>query len=201
MPEFRLNLIRTQVPRPQDRRIRYLGMLAYLAVSGAFLVAALSFSTTCLVRATETRTDLRRLERQFAERHPAAGGIVPYAGGLESSLTRRIGALTTLDHQLAGRPRPAALLYHFVLSLPQGVSMRLLQLDASARTLTFELAASGARPEGDLGPSDLIARWSQNPALAVQMSEVTYLGSQRQPRGDSADVVWRFSARLRPKGS
>jgi len=46
-------------------------MLAYLAVSGAFLVAALSFSTTCLVRATETRTDLRRLERQFAERHPA----------------------------------------------------------------------------------------------------------------------------------
>jgi hypothetical protein len=200
MPELRLNLLRGQVPSLRQRRGRYLGMLVYLAVGGTLLAAVLALSTARYVRATLLRDELASLESSFDETHPGTGGIAAYASQIEQVLERRVAALRAVERQLGDCPRPAPMAFWLADSLPSGVSLHSLELDAGAGTAAFELLVSAQRAEGGAGAPELTARWNQDERVTAHLSEVSYLGSQRQAGGASEDVLWRFSARLAKGG-
>ena len=201
MHEFSVNLIRDRVLSPLRRRVLYRVMVAYLAVSGAALAATIGFVTSQWVGARNLRDELDEMERGFARSHPQQSGIAASAAALAAATAHRIGLLRSVDRQLAGRAQPTRLLYHLVLSLPSGITLQTFALDATERSVTFDLLVPGTKAEAESGPSELVARWNQNAALGAQIGGISYLGSQRKSNAEKTDVVWRFSARLARKES
>ena len=199
-PEFRMNLIRKQVPSLSQRRARYGSMVAYLAVIGALLAMAIGVATTWLIQATSERADLVGIDSRFAKTHAAGPGIVQHAAWLEKEMTSRIAVLKAVDGQLAGRPAGGRLLYRIAVSLPSDVMLRNLTLDG-AGAVTFELLVPSSRAEAGLGPSDVVLRWNQDAALGGYLSGIAYVSSQRQSNGDRNDVIWRFTGHLVRKES
>ena len=200
-PEFRLNLIRAQVPSLQRRRARYGSMVAYLAVSGALLALVVGLSTTWLVQAAAGRADIAALDRGFAARHVARPGIVQHAAWVENEMGGRIAVLRAVDRQLAGRPRLGSLLYRLARSLPFDIGLKSLTIDANAETVAFELLVPAVHAEAGLGPSDLVAQWNQDAALNGYVTGIAYVSSQRQSNGERSDLVWRFSGHLTKRES
>ena len=200
MPEFGINFIRgSVVPRPR-RQVRYWAMIGYLGAAGATLAVSLAFATSWVMQAMAIHDDLARSEQQFAILHPVRPGIDGYAAWLEKSVSARVDNLKTLDRLLADAPQVARLTYHLVLTLPAGVTLRRLSIDAAEQVVTFDLLATGLRADTEPGPSELLARWKQNKALSAHMVRITHLGSTRQMNGERNDAVWRFSGQLAGKG-
>jgi hypothetical protein len=194
-PEFRMNLIRAQVPSLQQRRARYGSMVAYLAVTGALLAVAMGVATTWLIQAANERAELVKLDNGFAGAHAGEDGIVQHAAWLEKELTGRIALLKAVDRQLAGRSELGHLLYRLALSLPPDVMLRNMTLDAEG-AVAFELLVPAQRAEAGLGPSDVMTQWNQDAALGGCLTGIAYISSQRQAGGERSDIVWRFSGHM-----
>lgn len=200
MPDFTINLIRDSVMPPARRKTRYWCMVGYLAVSGLVLVITLWLATSWITQAAVVREDTVRLERAFLETHPNQDGIAAYAAWLERVAGERLGRLKAVDGLLAASARPAEAIYPLALSLPAGMSIRSLTVDAE-QTVTFELLVVSSGTEADVDPSGLMARWSREAALGARLRGITYLGGTRQSTGERSDMVWRFSGRLARKDS
>ena len=196
MVEFRLNLVRDQVPPPGRRRIRYWSMVAYLGASGLVLVASFAWASKRLLQAADLRSQSRRLESEYVESRGGEGSIQLGAQRLHRRVAAQVASLQSVDRQLDTAIRPARLMKGLVLSLPPAISLRKFALDGEARTVTFELLVLGGTPERDAGPADLLADWQGDPAVSRAIKDVSYQGSQIEVVGDRSDVVWRFSAHL-----
>lgn len=200
MPEFTINLIRDRVMPPARRKTRYWCMVGYLAVSGLLLAVTLWMATTWITQAAMVREDTVRLERSFLETHPEQEGIAAYAASLERKTGERVARLKAVDGLLSGAPRPAELIYQMELSLPVGISIHSLVVDAE-QGVTFELLVISGAVKADMDPSSLMARWSRDTVLGARLRGITYLGGKRQSNGERDDMVWRFSGRLARKDS
>lgn len=194
MPEFGINLIRGQVLSPARRRARYWGMLVYLAIAGALLAAVLALSTSWIAAAGAVQHDVEMLESGFESTHPDQGGIVARAGALEREMSGRIVTLKRVDALMAGNPHLAQLMYQLVMSLPAGMTLRSLTMDAGEQAVTFELLVLGGESEVD--PSGLVARLAKDAAVSRCLRSITYQGGVQRANGERNDAVWRFSARL-----
>lgn len=200
MPEFAINLIRGQVPPRARRKLRYRAMIAYLAASGLMLAVTLWLATSRLTQAAVVREDIVRLERYFVAAHPEQDGIAAYAAWLERVAGERVAKLKAVDGLLGSAPRPAELIGPLALSLPAGMSIRSLAMDAE-QTVTFELMVVPSGTEAETDPSGLMERWSRDATLGSRLQGVTYLGGTRQSNGERNDMVWRFSGRVARKDS
>lgn len=201
MIEFRINLIRGQVPSAPARRQRYRLMIAYLAVAGMLLAVAMGVAASRLVETQALGRQRDELEARFLAGHEGADSIRSHARNLERRTAREVAALRLVERQLVGDARPARLLRALVLTLPSGISLRNFTLSAEEQVVTFELLVFGGSAEKEAGASDLLALWARDTVINSQIKELNFLGSQMEGNVARNDMVWRFSARLQGKGT
>ena len=200
MIEFRINLIRDQVPSAGERRQRYRLMVAYLAVAGVLVVLSMGLASSRLQEARVLRQQRDQLESRFLADHPGADSIRGYAQQLDRRMARDVVALRDVEQQLTGDARPARLVRALVLSLPTGVSLRRLTLNAEEQSVLIELLVFGGTPEQEADPSRLMGQWARDPELSRQLKDVAFLGSQLEGNVARKDKLWRFTGHLNRKG-
>lgn len=201
MIEFRLNLIRDQVPTPAQRLLRYRLMMLYLAVTGLVLVVSALLASQRLVQAGALRAQSQHLEALFGRGREGSGdGLITGATRMKNRLSAQSKSLQASDQLMARDPRPARLLRAMVLSLPPGITVRMFSINREDRSVNFELLAIGGGEEGSRGPTDLINDWQKNADLSAELNEINYTGSQVEGVGGRSDVVWRFNGRLAKGG-
>ena len=201
MIEFRLNLIRDQVPTPAQRVLRYRLMMLYLAVAGLVLVVCVALASQRLVQAGALRTQSQHLESLFGRGREGSGdGLITGASRIKNRLSAQAKALQASDQLMAGDPRPARLLRAMVRSLPPGITVRMFSLNREDRSVNFELLAIGGGEEGQGGPTDLINHWQKDEELSTELKDINYTGSQVEGVGGRSEVIWRFTGRLAKGG-
>lgn len=193
MNRFRLNLIRAQVPDKARRQARYGAMIAFLAVAGCVLVFALGAASSRAARALEYRARSQQLEAAYAAGHEGRAGIQPAAARLEARLAGQLVSLRGVADRLAGDPRPARFLRALALSLPVNMTIHKVSLNAEEKSLAFEVRVLGA---GALGAPELMSRWQHDPAIAAEITQLAYLGSQVENAGANGNTLLQFSGRL-----
>lgn len=201
MIEFRINLIRGQVPSAPARRQRYGLMIAYLAVAGLLLAAAMGMAASRFVETQALVRQRDELEARFLAGNTGADSIRSHARNLERRMARDVAALRLVERQLVGDARPARLLRALVLTLPPGISLRHFTLNEEEEVVTFELLVFGGSAEKEAGASDLLALWARDTVINSQLKEMNFLGSQMEGNVARNDMVWRFSAHLNGKGT
>lgn len=201
MIEFRLNLIRDQVPTPAQRVLRYRLMMLYLGISGLVLVVSVALASQRLVQASALRAQSQHLETIFGRGREGSGdGLVTGASRVKNRLAAQAKALQASDQFLARDPRPARLLRAMVRSLPPGITVRMFSLSREDHSVNFELLAIGGGEEGQGGPTDLINHWQKDEELSAELKDINYTGSQVEGVGGRSDVIWRFTGRLAKGG-
>lgn len=196
MIEFRLNLIRDRVPSAQTRRRHYWLMIGYLAVSGVLLAITTGMATQRLLAAAHLRTERAQLEAGFRNEHPTGDSIQEFYRDILDQLGRQKGMLQAVDARLRGDLRFAAMLRSLAQSLPSGVSLRSISVNPENKSIQVELLSMNADGERASSPSDLLARWNQDAAIASQVREWTYKGSQSEGGQGRNDRVMRFDGQL-----
>jgi len=197
--EFRINLIRDQVPTASERRQRYWGMIAYLGVAGLLVVLALGKATSRMLDARQLRVQIELMESRFLVEHEGSAGIRKQAARLQRALGEEQLALQRVETQLASTARPARLLNALHQALPSGVLLRGLTVSEVERSASFELVVLGGRAQLEGSSSDLLLRIQQNRELAAHLTDIAFLGSQMEANAARRDTIWRFSGRLQRK--
>lgn len=199
--EFRINLIRGQVPSASERRRRYRLMVLYLGVAGVLLAVAMGSASKRLVEARGLRRQCQEIEDRFRSERGGGEGIPNHARELDQRLAKGVSALRSVERQLATDARPARLVRALALSLPSGVSLRRVVLNGEDQSVLVELLVFGGGAGQDAGASDLLETWSRDAAIADQVKNLAFLGSQLEGNVGRSDMVWRFSGHLKGKGS
>lgn len=196
MNEFRLNLIRDQVPDKARRRMRYGAMLLYLGIAGLVLAMAVGLASGRVAQAMEFRDQSRRLEKAYAASHEGQGDIRPGALRLQSRLAAQLVSLKAVEERLASDARPARLLRALTLSLPAHMSLHKVTLSAEEKMVAFELRLLGSGSDNSIGAPELMSRWQQDPAITAEITQLAYLGSQTEKAGANGNMILQFSGRL-----
>lgn len=196
MNEFRINLIRGQVPDARQRRSRYWAMIAYLGLSGLALVLGIGYATSRLAEYASLKQRMRDMERRFADDSGATEGIRNHAISLEKRLERRVESLRLVNKSLDDSARLGVLVAAIARTLPAGVSFQGLAVSGGSRSVTLQLSVMTVGAANDPVPGDLIAAWQKEPGVASQISGISYLGSEVATLAGRNDMIWKFSAQL-----
>jgi Tfp pilus assembly protein PilN len=164
--DFRLNLIRDQVPSRSKRRLQYRVLMAYLALTGLLLVGAVSLASTRWMERAGVRGKIDQIERFYQSGHEGQGDLKSGVARLQEKFQAQVDGLQATENLLATDPRPARLIRSLLVALPSSVSLRNFRLLREEGSLQFELLSVGgyrclARginhpvAEGSGGPSGL----------------------------------------------
>lgn len=195
MIEFRINLIRDQVPGADQRRIRYMAMILYLAVAGLALILAVSMASSRLVQAAGLRAQSQHLEEVFSRSHDGQGGLAATANRLQERLTSQVAALQAADRLLASEARPARLIRALQFALPEGVALRSFSLAREDQSVVIELRALGENVSQG-AQADVLARMQKDPVLMAGLKDLTFISSQIENNAGRIDQIWHFTGQL-----
>jgi hypothetical protein len=171
-------------------------MVAYLAVAGCVLVAALGAASSRVAQALEFRSQSRHLETAYAQSHGGDSGIQQESVRLQARLAAQLGSLKAVAARLSGDPRPARFLRALVLSLPANMSLHQMSLNAADKTIAFEVLVLGSGSDGPVGAPELMSRWQQDPAISSEIAQLAYVGSQVENAGANGNMRLQFTGRL-----
>lgn len=193
MIDFRLNLIRDQVPSRSKRRLQYRVLMAYLALTGLLLVGAVSLASTRWMERAGVRGKIDQIERFYQSGHEGQGDLKSGVARLQEKFQAQVDGLQATENLLATDPRPARLIRSLLVALPSSVSLRNFRLLREEGTLQFELLSVGGT---DVSPAELIIQWQKDLVVQAALRELTFQGSQIENAAGRSDTVWRFSGRL-----
>lgn len=200
MIEFRLNLIRNQVPDAARRRQRYRAMLVYLGLTGVALVGAMGLASSRLVQAAALREQSAHLERLYARDHEGQGGLIAGSDRLHQRLQALGQSLQAVDRQLAADTRPARLVRSLLVNLPPGITLRTFKLSREDHTVLIELLVAGGY-DGRVSATDLAGLWQKDPEVMAYLQDVSFQGSQIENVAGRSDNLWRFIGHFQGGGS
>ena len=195
MIEFRINLIRDQVPGADQRRTRYKLMILYLALAGLALILAVSMASSRLVEAAGLRGQSQHLEEVFNRNYDGQGGLAATANRLQERMASHVAALQTTDRLLASEARPARLIRALQFALPEGVSLRSFSLSREDKSVIIELRALGESVSQG-AQADVLTRMQKDPVLMAGFKELTLAGSQMENNAGRIDQIWHFTGQL-----
>lgn len=193
MIDFRLNLIRDQVPSRLQRRLRYRALIAYLALTGLLLVGAVSLASTRWLERAGVRGNIDQIERFYQSGHEGQGDLMSGVARLQEKFQAQVAGLQATESLLLTDPRPARLIRSLLVTLPPSVSLRNFKLIREDGSLQFELLSVGGT---DVSPAELIILWQKDLVVKAALKDLTFQGSQIENAGGRSDTVWRFSGRL-----
>ena len=199
MNNFRLNLIRDQVPSPARRRRRFRTMMIYLAIAGLVLVGAVGLASSRVAQARAFRAQSQKIEADYVASHDGQAGIEAGSARLQARLAAQLESLRFIDQRLSGDPRPARLIRALVLSLPANMVLHKISLNAAEKTVLFEVKWFGGSA-GSIGAPELIALWQQDPAIMAEIGQLAHLGSQIENVGAGGNTILQFSGRIEKGG-
>jgi Tfp pilus assembly protein PilN len=191
--DFRLNLIRDQVPSRLQRRLRYRALIAYLALTGLLLVGAVSLASTRWLERAGVRGNIDQIERFYQSGHEGQGDLMSGVARLQEKFQAQVAGLQATESLLLTDPRPARLIRSLLVTLPPSVSLRNFKLIREDGSLQFELLSVGGT---DVSPAELIILWQKDLVVKAALKDLTFQGSQIENAGGRSDTVWRFSGRL-----
>lgn len=193
MIEFRLNLIREQVPSRARRRAYYQALLAYLGLTGLLLVGVVGLASDRWMEMTVVRDSIRQIQQFYLNGHAGQRDMESGVARLQEKFNAQVANLQATENLLATDPRPARLIRSLLVALPASVSLRNFKWTLEDRSLHVELMSMGG-PE--VSPAELIALWQKDPVVKATLKELTFQGSQIENVLGRSDTVWRFSGRL-----
>lgn len=193
MTDYRLNLIRDQVPSRARRRHQYRAFMAYLALSGVLMVGAVSLASSRWMERMNVRGQIAQIEGHYLNGKDRQGDLESGVAQLQQKFSSQLASLQATEGLLATDPRPARLIRSLLVVLPSTVSLRNFKLVQDDRTFQFELLSVGG---AELAPMDLINLWQKDLVIKASLRELTFQGSQIENVLGRSDTVWRFSGRL-----
>ena len=196
MPDHNINLIRGRVPGAARRKLMYLGMLAYLGITGCILAWEANRGAHRLEVAGRQRFDLVRLENEFRARYGEDADIVETATALEGRLDATAKRLDQFSIAARQTLLPARVLVGLSQPLPRPLRVTSLQLDAETRRADFSVAEPVNDSGSTLHARELIELWMAHPLLVSQFEDIETLGTERTLLLGQATILHRFTARL-----
>jgi hypothetical protein len=200
MNPFRINLIKSRTLSRETRRRIFLGLVAYVLVCGAILVALSYRSTQELTASRRMRGEIARLERRFQEEHPGEKDIVRYGRQLEKELETLGGKIELIKGVCERRTELAGIILALSAPLPADVNISGLDLNTEKNKLEFDVNFPINEPNATIDATPLINAWNRNPDLTSQVGKISSVRSQKK-RIDAQSVEnWHFTCAIQTGG-
>ena len=195
MAEFQINLIRERVLPRARRKMLFLGMLLYLAASGVLLTMTAHTAARRFVVALARSDQVGRLEQQFRAGHPGQKDIVAYEQTLRQEMRGNVAAVEAVDGVLGGHVSISGILAGLMDPVPPDLYIMSCDFSSTTSLLEFSFAVPINQRTRGFQAEDLIARWKENDALRVALTEIKLLANERQEINRVPTYVWKFSGR------
>ena len=197
MSEYAVNLVRQQTLPARKRRVFFLLMLAYVALSGVFLVVACASASSRFSSALQQWSDARKLDAEFRREYDTNLTIDQYGRQMEKDLARARTELEQIRDSMTRQIVANRVLIGIASALPPPAYLRNVKMDAAKRTVSFDVAVplrQAGQPE--FVSSHLIGLWGRDPALSREIQRIEATASERQNIDMSPYLIWKFSAKL-----
>jgi len=197
MTAFRINLIRSQVAPPRERRLMFWGMFLYLFVCGALLVVTANSSARKLVSASAGRHQMAVLDVEFRKARPGQTDMLRFARSLESDLGKLADRLHTIESVLTERVNLVDIIQGLWRPLPGGVTVMSLHFEEQDRLLQFDLMIPEGLAGETVNASQWMTAWNRDPVLMSAVNRIDSVTAQRQKVARKSMFVFKFDCTVK----
>ena len=197
MAMYQLNMAREQVLPLEKRRLWFRWVFFYLAMSVVAIAFVAYHLTLEFVDLSARCGNMDDRERLFLRQRPGAHGVDECLRKVTSGLVNMTASLDAVAQFRGMGQKSADIVLGLAESLPQGVDVGRLALDADGGTVKVEVYVPvSMKQDGGLTQPSVISRWESSSLLTNRIHQITSENSQRVNFEGRDYLSWRFSGML-----